>query len=420
MHYPFEKVTDDLSRKSLAEQQTLTLTEVFILSRMRFGIFMAPFNDHHHNPNAALHRNLRLIEHLDYLGFDEAWIGEHHSCGTEIVAEPMLFCATALERTRTIKLGTGVLSVPYHNPLWVADRVVLLDHLSRGRFMLGVGPGALPTDAHMIGIHPSEQRRMLEEGFDAIMHLLTKDEPYTKQTDWFNLVNAKVQIPLYSQAENLEIAVAAIASPSGPRLSGKHGVGLLSIGATMAIGADMLALHWDVAEQRAAQFGTSVNRSSWRLVGPSHLAETKEQAMRDVEYGIEHWFDYLQQTAAAPQFSPLGETLKERIDWVNETGVGVIGTPDDMVRQIESLWKQSNGGFGAYLNMANDFANPEATHRSYELMAQRVMPHFQNNTFARMQDAVARAQVERDHLNAEQAAALASWTEKHAAETAQP
>lgn len=385
------------------------------MSRMRFGIFMAPFNDHRHNPNAALHRDLRLVEHLDYLGFDEVWVGEHHSCGTEIVADPMIFCATAIERTRTIKLGTGVLSIPYHNPLWTADRAILLDHLSRGRFMLGVGPGALPTDAHMIGIHPSEQRRMLEEGFDAVVHLLTSDEPLTLETDWFKLVDAKCQVPRYS---DFDMAVAAIASPSGPRLAGKHGAGLLSIGATMQIGADMLALHWDVAEQMAAQNGKSVDRSKWRLVGPVHLAETREQAMRDVEYGIQHWFDYLQHTAAAPQFCPVGETLKERIDWVNETGVGVIGTPEDMVRQIESLWKQSNGGFGAYLSMAHDWANPSATDRNFELIAQQVMPHFQNDTFARLADAVNRAQRERDHLNTEQADALAAWTERHAAEQA--
>ena len=385
------------------------------MSRMRFGIFMAPFNDHHHNPNAALHRDLRLVEHLDYLGFDEVWVGEHHSCGTEIVADPMIFCASAFERTRTIKLGTGVLSIPYHNPLWTADRAILLDHLSRGRFMLGVGPGALPTDAHMIGIHPSNQRPMLEEGFDAVVHLLTSDEPLTLQTSWFNLVNAKCQVPRYS---DFDLAVAAIASPSGPRLAGKHGAGLLSIGATMQIGADMLALHWDVAEQMAVTHGKSVDRSKWRLVGPVHLAETRDQAMRDVEYGIQHWFDYLQHTAAAPQFCPVGETLQERIDWVNETGVGVIGTPEDMVRQIESLWKQSNGGFGAYLSMAHDWANPAATDRNYELIAQQVMPHFQSNTFARLADAVTRAQQERDHLNTEQADALAAWTQRHEAEQA--
>jgi alkanesulfonate monooxygenase SsuD/methylene tetrahydromethanopterin reductase-like flavin-dependent oxidoreductase (luciferase family) len=322
---------------------------------MRFGIFMAPFHNHDHNPNAALHRDLRLAQHLDELGFDEMWVGEHHSCGTEIIADPMLFCAAALERTRSIRLGTGVLSVPYHNPLWTADRVIQLDHLSRGRFMFGVGPGALPTDAYMIGIEPSEQRRMLEEGMDAIVHLLRSEEPLTRQTDWYDLRNAKCQVPPYS---DFDIAVAAIQSPSGPRLAGKHGLGLLSIGATMQIGADVLGLHYDVWDEMAKENGHAANRADWRLVGVFHIAETKEQALRDVEYGIEHWFDYLQHTAAAPQFCPQGDTLQERVAWVNETGIGAIGTAEDCIRQIENLWKQS-GGFGAYLCMDHDFANPD-------------------------------------------------------------
>lgn len=232
------------------------------------------------------------------------------------------------------------------------------------------------------------------------------------ETDWFKLQDAKVQMPLYS---DVEIAVAAIASPSGPRIAGKHGVGLLSIGATMQIGADVLALHYDVWNDVAQQHNQTASRDKWRLVGLMHIAETREQAMRDVEYGIEHWFDYLQKTAAAPQFCPEGDTLQERIQWVNESGVGAIGTAEDCINQIESLWKQS-GGFGGYLCMDHDFANPAAKFRSYELMAQRVFPKFQGNTYARMLDAVARAQSVRAKLNEEQAAALASWTEKHAAE----
>ncbi len=279
--------------------------------------------------------------------------------------------------------------------------------------MFGAGPGALPTDAHMIGIQPSEQRRMLEEGMEAIMHLLYNEDPLTMETDWFSLHDAKCQLPLYST--DLDIAVAAIASPSGPRLAGRHGVGLLSIGATLQIGADVLAMHYDVWKERAAEFKHEADRDKWRLVGVMHLAETKEQAMRDVEYGIEHWFDYLQGTAAAPQFVPEGDTLQERIAWVNETGIGAIGTPEDCVKQIESLWKQS-GGFGGYLCMDHDFANPAAKARSYELLAQQVMPKFQGNTFARMADAVARAQAVREKLNAEQAKAIEDWTTKHGAD----
>src|SRR4051794_5636733 len=382
--------------------------------RMRFGIFLAPFHASSQNPTLALERDLDLVQHLDRLGYDEAWIGEHHSCGHEIIAEPLIFLGVAAERTRHIKLGTGVLSMPYHHPLWVADRLILLDHLTRGRVMLGVGPGALPTDAAMIGIEPADQRQLLEDSMDILMHLLRSDEPLTAKVGTHTLVDAKTQLRPFS--EDLHLAVAAIASPSGPRIAGKHGLGLLSIGATMAIGADVLALHWDVMEERAAAFGSRVDRRDWRLVGPMHIAETKEQAMKEVEFGIDDWFDYLQKVAAAPQFCPLGDTLRERINWVNETGVGVIGTPDDAVAQIENLQKQS-GGAGTYLMMAHDWANWENTKKHYDLFARYVMPNFQGSTIGTL-DSENRARARKPELNQKQADALAAWSEKHAKEAA--
>ncbi len=383
--------------------------------RMRFGIFMAPFHaPTGQNPTTAFQRDLEVIQLMDSLGYDEAWIGEHHSCGVELIAEPMIFIAHAAAHTRHIKLGTGVLSLPYHNPLWVADRAILLDHLTRGRFMLGLGPGALPTDAAMIGIDPSEQREALEHDTEVLMHLLTSDEPISAETRRYRLVNARSQLRPYTHP-TFEVAVAAIQSPSGPRIAGRHGLGLLSIGATMAIGADVLALHWSVMEERAAQFGKVADRGRWRLVGPMHLAETREQAIKEVTYGIDAWFDYLQNTAAAPQFHPLGDTLEERINWVNETGVGVIGTPEDAIRQIERLEKQSNGGFGAYLMMAHDWAPWEAIQRHYRLFADHVMPHFQGSADrTRIAEAYARSRWQ--ELNDKQAAALQAWTERHAAE----
>ena len=150
--------------------------------RMKFGIFLAPFHQLGENPTLALERDLELIQWLDYLGFDEAWIGEHHSAGWEIIASPEIFIGVAAERTKHIKLGTGVISLPYHHPLMVANRMVLLDHLTRGRVMLGVGPGALVTDALMLGIEPNTQRPRMDEAMGVIMRLFTEDEPITHET----------------------------------------------------------------------------------------------------------------------------------------------------------------------------------------------------------------------------------------------
>ncbi len=382
--------------------------------RLRFGIFMAPFHAPGTNPTLALHRDLELIEHLDRLGYDEAWIGEHHSAGSEIIASPELFIAAAAERTRHIRLGTGVVSLSYHNPLWVAERIVLLDHLTRGRVMLGVGPGALPTDAAMIGVQQSQTRELLEQSFDVIMRLLTSEEPVTFKNDRWDLREARLHLRPYSDPL-FDVAVAAVASPSGPRLAGRHGVGLLSIGATSAAGFDALALHWGVMEEVAARHGRTVDRSKWRLVGLVHCAETEEQAYRDVEYGIEQWFRYFQAVAAFPQMSVPGDSVREMIAFVNESGFGAIGTPEMAAAQVERLVGQSNGGFGAYLMLAHEWANPEATRRSYDLVARAVMPRFQGQARATL-DAADRARAVRTELADQQSRAVEAMREKYQAE----
>jgi limonene 1,2-monooxygenase len=349
------------------------------------------------------------------LGFDEAWIGEHHSAGTEIIASPEIFIAAAGERTRTIKLGTGVVSTAYHNPLWVAERAVQLDHMTRGRFMLGLGPGSLPSDAAMIGLDMPQTRELLEDAVGIIVRLMRDDEPVTFDNDRWTLRDARLHLRPYSDPHP-EIAVAAVASPAGPRLAGRYGLGLLSVGATTAAGFDALALHWDVMEERAAHYGTTVDRSGWRLVGLMHLAETREQAYRDVEHGIATWFDYFQHTAAFPQMDVgQGSSVREFIDFVNETGLGTIGTPDEAVGQIDRLVKQSNGGFGCYLQLAHDWAPPVAKWRSYELFARHVAPHFQGQAAPTL-EAKERARAAREQLAPRNLAAVEAATAKYQAE----
>jgi limonene 1,2-monooxygenase len=379
------------------------------MSRLRFGIFMAPFHPAGENPTTALQRDLDLVEHLDRLGYDEAWIGEHHSAGSEIIASPEIFMATAAERTRQIKLGTGVVSLSYHNPLWVAERMVLLDHLTRGRVMLGVGPGSLPTDSAMIGLNPTDTRELLDTNLDVMMRLLRGDEPVSVKTRTHELVDARLHLRPYS---DFDVAVAAVASPTGPRLAGRHGIGLLSIGATMTQdGFDALAHHWNVMEERASTFGTVVDRAKWRLVGLMHVAETREQAYRDVEYGIEQWFRYFQKVAAFPQMGVEGGDIREMIDFVNEAGIGAIGTVEDARAQVQKLVDQS-GGFGSMLLLAHEWASPEATKRSFELIAQHVMPAFQGQAQPTL-DAKARASETREGHAEAQNQAVAHMTEKY-------
>ena len=196
--------------------------------RMKFGSFLGPFHRVGENPTLAMDRDLELIDWMDNLGFDEVWIGEHHSAGWEIISSPEVFIAAASQRTRYIKLGTGVVSLPYHHPLMVANRMVQLDHMSRGRVLFGVGPGALPGDAYMMGIPHETQRERMDESLGIIMRLFTETEPITYKSDWFELNEGMLQLRPYQQPY-MPVAVASIQTPAGVALAGKHGASVLTI-----------------------------------------------------------------------------------------------------------------------------------------------------------------------------------------------
>ena len=341
---------------------------------LQFGIFLAPFHRRGDNPTLAIARDLEMLELLDRLGYDEAWIGEHHSAGWEIIASPELIIAAAAERTKHIRLGTGVTSLPYHHPFLVAQRFVQLDHMTRGRAMLGCGPGALVSDAYMLGIDPTTQRRRMEEALEAIMALLRCDGPVTRTTDWFEMHEARLHLGPYSEP-HFPIAVASTLTPSGPIAAGKFGVGMLSLGGGMPGGLAALAGQWRLVEETAAKHGKTANRADWRMVMNVHVAETDEQALEDVRVGerletVTYFEDALGRPPGRSQ-DPLTDGVK--------TGSTLVGSPETVARGIENLIAMSEGGFGGFLFRAHDWANREQTWRSYELFARWVMPRFQQS-----------------------------------------
>jgi limonene 1,2-monooxygenase len=289
--------------------------------------------------------------------------------------------------------------------------MVQLDHLTRGRVMLGVGPGALPTDAAMLGLEPTQMRPLLHEYMEILMQLLTSDEPVNYSSDRLTLTDARLHLRPYSDPL-FDIAVAAVASPSGAKLAGKYGAGVLSLGATVAVGMDVLAHHWTIQEEVAAANNQVADRDKWRLVGLMHLAESEEEARRDVEYGMTQWFRYFQNVAAFPQMAVEGGNIDEMVNFVNG-GLGVVGTPDQAIAQIEELVEQSNGGFGAYLQLAHNWANPQATKKSWELFARHVMPHFQSSGNQSLINAAERARASRGQLAEKQLQAVEQATEDY-------
>jgi len=341
---------------------------------MKFGIFLAPFHRLGENPTLAMNRDMELIEWLDWLGYDEVWIGEHHSAGWELIASPEIFIGAAAERTKHIKLGSGVTSLPYHHPFLVAQRFVQLDHMTRGRAMLGCGPGALVSDAYMMGIEPVTQRPRMDEALDAIMALLKCEEPVTLKTDWFELRQARLHLAPYTDP-HFEIAVASVMTPSGVQAAGRHGLGVLSLGAGIPGGPEALANQWKIGEDVAAKHGKTMDRKQWKLVVNVHVAEDDEEAIRQVKKAERHeTVTYFEETLGRPpgrSDDPLTEGVK--------MGTTLVGGVETVIKAIQHLETLSAGGFGGLLFRAHEWATREQTLRSYELFARYVMPRFQGS-----------------------------------------
>ncbi len=344
-----------------------------VTPRTKFGAFLAPHHPIGENPTLQLRSDLDFVEHLDKLGFDEFWCGEHHSTGWEVIASPEMFLAAAGERTQRIMLGTGVVSLPYHHPFFVAQRMVQLDHMTRGRAIFGSGPGALPSDAYTLGIDPMTQRDRQDEAIGVIRRLLAGEERFDYDSEWFTLRDAKLQLlPLQ---EDMPFAVASMISPSGMTLAGKHRTGVLSIGSMSTAGIQALPTQWSFAEESAKKHGNKVDRRDWRIVMNWHIAETREQAHAEAKDGLMRWHnEYNVGTLMRP-----GLTAFENPDQAVEQtayvdgATSVIGTPDDLVKRIRDMI-QLTGGFGTVIGFVHDWVSREQNNRSWDLVARYVIP----------------------------------------------
>tara|TARA_B100000579_G_scaffold330677_1_gene280879 strand:- start:734 stop:1942 length:1209 start_codon:yes stop_codon:yes gene_type:complete len=350
---------------------------------MRFGAFLAPHHPVGENPMLQFRRDLDLVEQLDKLLFDEFWCGEHHSSGWEMIASPEMFLAAAGERTSRIRLGTGVISLPYHHPFNVAQRIVQLDHMTAGRVIFGTGPGALPSDAHTFDIDPMLLRDRQDEALGVILRLLNGEPRFSYETDWFTMKDAQLQ--LLPVQEQVPAATASMVSPSGMTLAGKYGIGVLSIGSMASEGITALATQWDFAEDAAQKSGSTVDRSEWRVLLNWHIAETRELAREQAREGLQRWHnEYIVGTLQRP-----GTVAYEDPDEALEAVCGgaskgiaqsaVVGTPDDLVEFIRNM-ADLTGGFGTAIGFVHDWATPRDTANSWDLVARYVIPELNGYT----------------------------------------
>jgi limonene 1,2-monooxygenase len=385
------------------------------MRRLRFGAFLAPHHPIGEHPMLQFRRDLDLVEQLDRLGYDEFWCGEHHSSGWEMIASPEMFLAAAGERTKRITLATGVVSLPYHHPFNVAQRLVQLDYMTGGRVIFGSGPGALASDAHTLGVDPMLLRDRQDEAIGVIRRLM-RGERLSIKSDWFTLQDAALQLlPLQ---EDMPFAVASQISPSGMTLAGKHGIGVISIGSLSEEGLNNLPTQWGFAEAAAAEHGQTVDRRDWRVLMSWHIAETREQARAEARHGLlRHHNEYITGTLQRPGARP----FKDPDEAVDKTAfvpgaVATIGTPDDLVARITSLLEKS-GGFGTVVGFVHDWANPENTRRSWDMVARYVVPAI-NGHLAGLRTSREFVATNREYFNRAREAVMAKITENPTAAAA--
>jgi limonene 1,2-monooxygenase len=385
------------------------------MPRLGFGAFLAPHHPIGEHPMLQFRRDLDLVAHLDSLGYDEFWCGEHHSSGWEMIGSPEMFLAAAGERTKRIKLATGVVSLPYHHPFNVAQRMVQLDYMTGGRVIFGSGPGALASDAHTLGIDPMLLRDRQDEAIGVIRRLM-RGERLTVKSDWFTLQDAALQLlPLQ---EEMPFAVASQISPSGMTLAGKHGIGVISIGSLSEEGLNALPTQWGFAETAAAEHGQTVDRKDWRVLMSWHIAETREQARAEARDGLlRHNNEYITETLQRPG-ARLFKTPDEAVDKTAFVpgAVATIGTPDDLVARIKSVLEIS-GGFGTVVGFVHDWANPENTRRSWDMVARYVVPQI-NGYLAGLRTSREFVAGNREYFNRARQAVMAKITENPAAAAA--
>jgi limonene 1,2-monooxygenase len=342
---------------------------------MKFGAFAVPLHDTVEKTTLTLWRDLRTIELFDQLDYDEFWVGEHHSGGWANIVAPELVIAAAAERTKHIKLASGVMSLPYHHPFMVASRAVFLDHLTRGRFILGVGAGSIPSDPYMLGIEQEETRARTSEALDVVLQLITSDDPVTRKSDWFTLQDARLQIPPYTPG-GMETAISSATSPRSMEIAGRLGLGVMSFGAPRpGIPGPDLADQWRHLEASAREAGKVADRRDWRITQTVYVAETREEAYADVRAGYDRWVHGYWGGVFGLPVEIDGVPREQELEANIEMGNTLVGSVEDVVGMIEGM-QERTGGFGGLLLMTHDWASWDKIQRSYELFARYVVPHF--------------------------------------------
>ena len=349
---------------------------------MRFGLFTMPEHPPVENWTLSYDRDIDEIVRAEFLGFEEFWIGEHHTGGFENVPMPELLIAKASAVTNRIRLGTGVVNLPYQDPFLVAERLAFLDHLTHGRLEYGFGGGGLPTDKALFGMPAEEATPRTNEALEIIGQLLHTTDPITFQGKYWQFENRRLQVPPYQ--DDPPFGIAGLTGTHNFAMCGERGWKPLSVYFT-PIGIDAnpvapdLLGHADAIVTAAEKAGRDPQeaRDLWRITREIYVSDSKDQALAEIREGVARSYEYLLGLG-------LGALMKKDIsmadaeltfEWMVEEIPWIVGSPEDCVRQVRVL-EESVGGFGTLLINSRDWVTTDRWYRSLELFARYVVPQF--------------------------------------------
>jgi len=351
---------------------------------MQLGLFMMPLHPSYRPIADCYDRDIDQLVLADKLGFDEAWLGEHFTEKWENAPAPDLLIAKSLALTENIRFGTGVTLLGMHEPVYLAHRIAMMDHLARGRFQWGIGLGGIPTDMKLMGLDPSTARGRAAEALEVILGLWQAEDGFEHHGEFFDIEAPELD-PVTERGLHMKplqrphppIAVAA-STPKSSSLSFAGARGWSPMSSSL-LSATYLPAHWDQVAEGAAKAGKSADRSQWRVardifVGPTP-AIARERARETLGRNYEkhqYWSRVGTIQIETTKLDPSMADEAVNVDYMMEN-VWIVGDPQECADKIRALYEVT-GGFGSLLTITADSDDPSWDHESLRLLAEEVGP----------------------------------------------
>jgi len=355
---------------------------------MELGLFMMPLHDQRRNLTEVLRQDREAVILADRLGYSEVWVGEHTTCSCEPIADPLQFFATLIHATKQIKFATGVLNVPQHHPARLASQIAQFDHLSEGRYIMGVGVGGLITDIELYGTGDKNRVEMTVESIRMMHQIWSQSAPYNIKGKYWDIVVEKNLIPSLGFGPMLkpyqqpfpELAISVMSpNSSSARQAGENNWSIVSANFTSAAN---VRTHWEQYVIGCEKAGRRPNRDKWRIARSILVADSDAEAkdyIAEPSSSVRWYYDYIIEDMKAFQMlgilKPSMHTLDSDVTIANCVDWLVMsGSPKTVLDKLVTFVDDVGGAFGKLLMTQKDWDKPAVHKRSMELLATEVMP----------------------------------------------